>query len=354
MKPKVHSFSEPEKYRRELEIKTDEQKRRKASFWRKSGLIAGIAVVIAFLFFASYVNFTRRPVDSGQTNGQYFEIKEGQSSWQIAQSLQDQKLIRSKLSFFILVKIENRKALQAGFYNLAPSLSTTDIADKIQNGQVDAYSVTIPEGYRVLQIARLLQEKTNINANDFISAALGTEGTLFPDTYVFPRDLEVSKIIEQMRDDYNKRTAKLKPTADQLVLASMVEREAKNDSDRPKVAAVFLNRLNQNMPMQSNPTVRYALDSQTYLTTKTVDFTFWKEITRSDYQNLSSAFNTYEVKGLPPAPICNPGLKSIEAAINPQQNFTALYFFQDSNGQIHFSDTYQQQMDLIKQFGLAG
>jgi UPF0755 protein len=229
-----------------------------------------------------------------------------------------------------------------------------EILEKFENGKVDAYSVTIPEGYRVLQIARILEEKGGVDPNKFIEAAIGKEGTLFPDTYVFPLDLPPAKVVELMKEDYEKRTESLKVTPEQLILASIVEREAKTDEERPKIAAVYKNRADQNMLLQADPTVRYALDTQTYLKSKSLNFEFWQAIARSDYQGLNSPFNTYKQKGYPPAPICNPGIKSIEAAINPEPNFDYLYFFHDKNLQIHFSKTLDEHQKLIKEFGLPG
>ena len=137
-----------------------------------------------------------------------------------------------------------------------------------------------------------------------------------------------------------------------MTLASIVEREAKNDDERAKIAAVYQNRANQNMLLQADPTIRYGLDTQTYLKNKSLDFEFWAPLTRADINNLNSPFNTYKQKGYPPAPICNPGIKSIEAAKNPEPNFDYLFFFHDKNGQIHFSKTYEEHLSNIQKFGV--
>ena len=151
-----------------------------------------------------------------------------------------------------------------------------------------------------------------------------------------------------MRDNFDKKTVKLNPSDDQLILASIVEREAKSDDERAKIAAVYKNRADSNMLLQADPTVRYGLDTQQYLKDKNLDFTMWKGLTRADIQNFSSPFNTYKQKGYPPAPICNPGIKSIEAALYPEPNFDFLYFFHDKDGNIHLSKTYQEHQKPLR------
>lgn len=340
--------SKPEK---DLVIKTDKVSLPSSSF--RFAAIAGIAVLIAVMFLISWVNFAKRPAGDSNSQFQYFEIRKGESTLTIGRELENLGIIRSKFAFYLVSKLDGKK-LQAGHYKISASQPMDEILEKFENGKLDAYSVTIPEGYRVLQIAKVLQEKGGVDPDKFIEAAIGTEGTLFPDTYVFPFDLPPAKIVRQMRENYDKKTESLRVTPEQLILASIVEREAKTDDERPKIAAVYKNRADQNMLLQADPTVRYALDTQTYLKNKSLDFDFWRAITRFDYQNLNSPFNTYKQKGYPPAPICNPGLKSILAAVNPENNFDYLYFFHDKNLQIHFSKTLDEHQKLIKEFGLPG
>lgn len=271
---------------------------------------------------------------------------------EIGSELVEQGIIRSKLAFFIYAKSEF-KPLQAGQYKISSNMPMEEVLNKMQEGDVDAFSITVPEGFRVLQIAKLLQEKEQMDPAKFIAAAVSTEGTLFPDTYVFPKNLEASKIVKMMKDDYEQRTKDLKLNEDQLILASIVEREARTDDERPKIAAVFLNRVAQNMKLQSDPTVSYALDTSQYLTTKLVNFEFWKAPTSAELKSVNSPFNTYIAKGLPPAPICNPGLKSINAVLNPAKDFgDYYYFFHDKSQQVHFSKTYSEQQAAIAQFGV--
>ncbi len=353
---KIVNFYKEKNREKGKDLKISDQKNKPgfALFQNKVFVGIGIAIVITFLFFTAWANFMKRPVSSNIEDYRYFEAKSGQSTYSIGKQLEKERFIRSALSFFLTSKIEERGALQAGSYKLSPSMGTREIVEKMRKGKVDAFSVTIPEGYRVLQIAKLLEEKGQVDATKFVAAASGTEGTLFPDTYVFPYDLEPSKIIKVFKDNLESRTEKLNLDLDQLILASIVEREAKDDSERAKIAAVFKNRADNNMLLQADPTVQYAKDTQTYLKKKSVDFTFWAAITRQDYLDLDSPFNSYKNKGYPPAPICNPGLKSIQAAVSPEPNFDNLYFFHDRNQAIHFSKTYDEQMRAISEFGVSG
>jgi len=221
----------------------------------------------------------------------------------------------------------------------------------MRKGEVDAFSLTIPEGYRTLQIAKILSKQEGIDTAKFIESATGKEGTLFPDTYIFPKSYDPSKIVKQMQDNFENRTKDLDVDDDQLIIASIVEREAIADDERPKIAAVYLNRMNKGMLLQADPTIRYGLDSLEYIRTKSVDFEFWKPITKDDISSLSTGFNTYKQKGLPPAPICNPGLKSIEATLKPAADFSDyFYFFHDKDQKIHFSKTYQEHLESLSKY----
>jgi UPF0755 protein len=334
----------------ELEIKSDQKKlifpKIYVLFYYLAGLIALIVAVTMAI-----INFNLRPLSIEKDEFNYFEIKKGESTKQISNNLRLGNLIRSSTSFYWWTKLSHTN-LQAGHYKISPGMSSKEIMEKFKNGEVDAYSITIPEGYRALQIAKLFKQKTNLDENKFITAAIGTEGTLFPDTYVFPSSSEPEKIIKTMQDNFDKKTADLKLTQDQLILASIVEREAITDDERSKIAAVYMNRVNKGMLLQADPTIRYGLDTQQYLDKKTVEIEFWQPITKADYQNLASPFNTYKSRGLPPAPICNPGIKSIQSAVSVEKDFDYLFFFHDQEQKIHFSRTYGEHLEQIRQYGL--
>jgi len=333
----------------DLKIKDDLEKK---PFLAKTAIYFLSCVVLIAVIFATIINFKLAPASLDKDKSEYFEIKKGESTREISTRLRQQSLIKSDFAFYVYALV-TRSKIQAGYYRLSSGVSSQEIITKFAKGEVDAYSVTIPEGYRALQIAKLFQEKISLDPNKFIAAAIGTEGTLFPDTYVFPSNTEPAKIVKTMQDNFDKKTNELKLTQDQLILASIVEREALSDDERPKIAAVYKNRADKNMLLQADPTVRYALDTQQYTKTKSVDFEFWQGLSRADIQDQSSVFNTYKNRGLPPAPICNPGLKSIGAAINVEANFDYLFFFHDKDKKIHFSKTYDEHLKAIQEFGVS-
>jgi UPF0755 protein len=349
MKPKISHYNKKPQSDKRLSVETEE----KAGFQISNAYyVIGGFLVFVILFSVSYLNYLKKPA-SQEGDYKYFQIERGLSTYTIGKQLKKEKLVRSPIAFYVFAKTSG-KVVQAGYYKVSPKMNLGEIINKFVNGEVDAFSVTIPEGYRVLQIAKLLQQEGKVDANAFVGSAAGTEGTLFPDTYVFPHNLEPAKIVRMMKENFEKRTEHFGLDEEDLILASIVEREALNDQERAKIAAVYKNRIDKNMLLQADPTIRYALDSQEFLAKDSVDFDFWKPITKEDYQNTRSAFNTYLQRGLPPAPICNPGLKSIEATLNPEKDFGYLFFFHDANRNIQFSNTYEEHLQKIQEFGVSG
>lgn len=150
--------------------------------------------------------------------------------------------------------------------------------------------ITFPEGLRREQIATLLEKNGICSASDFLAASHGKEGYLFPDTYRFFPDTSAQKVVQKMMDDFTIRTKGLSPTKDQIILASIVEREAQNDKERAAIAGVYTNRLNISMKLDADPTVQYARDTQNYVPGSS--FTFWEPITLANYADVLSPYNT--------------------------------------------------------------
>jgi UPF0755 protein len=171
---------------------------------------------------------------------------------------------------------------------------------------------------------------------DFIKAAEGQEGYLFPDTYTFPVNTSSQDIIQVMKRNFEGKTRDLKPNLETMVLASIIEREAKYDEDRAEIASVYLNRLRTGMRLEADPTVQYAKGS-------------WESITSTDYHSVFSPYNTYLHAGLPPGPICNPGLASIQAASNPSKT-DYFYFLTTRDGHAVFSKTFEEHKRKIRQY----
>jgi len=351
-KAQINDYKKEQKIEKGLRIRLPNIGRTQKGGVYKILLSLFFVFILAVLIVTAWVNFSKRPLADNVSDFVYFEVAQGEGALKVGAQLEQERLIRSKWAFYLLCRSDS-KSIKAGHYKLSPAMGLGEIVEKLKNASVDAYSITIPEGYRSLQIAKLLNQSQGIDVLDFVESATGKEGTLFPDTYLFARGYEPSKIVHDMQENFEKRIKDLSVDDEDLIIASIVEREAKNDDERRKISAVYNNRIRENMLLQADPTIRYALDSRKFLENGSVDFDFWTPITRNDISSLSSDYNTYKQKGLPPAPICNPGLKSIEASVNPEENFDYYYFFHDQDGEIHFSKTYNEHLKAITQFGVS-
>lgn len=260
-------------------------------------------------------------------------IKQGEGTREISKNLKDAGAIKSSLAFNVYV-YSRHLLLQSGYYKIKSSMSLADIAAMINEGRIEEYVITIPEGWRTTQIEDLLVAKGVTSKGEFMKIAASKEGYLFPDTYRFPLDADAETIFKALTDNFSKKTNGLNVTKKDLIIASIVEREAKNDEERSQIAAVYLNRLKIGMRLEADPTIQYGKGD-------------WGPITKNDYKNFINAYNTYLIDGLPPTPICNPGIKSIEAALNPAEH-DYLFFFHQTNGEAIFSKTYQEHLDNLK------
>ncbi len=286
-------------------------------------------VIIAIITFFVY-QFFSKPKSLIEKD---FVIRNGDSTREIATNLQKEGLIKSSTWFILYAKLK-RKTIQAGVYKLVSQAGIAGVYRLITSGEASEFFVTIPEGWRMTQIDKMLSEKKIINAGELTAVASSDEGYLFPDTYRFLPNSESSEIRQELIDNFNKKTSELKPNRETIILASVVEREAKFDEDRPKIAAVYLNRLGKGMRLEADPTIQYAKGS-------------WDKIKVSDYRSVDSAYNTYLHEGLPPGPICNPGLKSIEAVLYPDKN-DYLYFFHLEDGHAVYSTTIEEHQENLK------
>lgn len=294
-------------------------------------------MAIGFLSFGLGIWFVTglRPLGGGLTR---FTITPGESRLSVATRLQDQKIVRSR-SHFIVASYIGRRSLIAGTFTLGGDWSVSRITATLTSKTKTEQRITIPEGWRREQIAYFLQNK-GVNVTQFLNLTTELEGTLFPDTYFIAAEPNVEDVVAKMTNNYKNKTAGMNLTSAQLIIASIVEREAKNDSDRPLIAGIYLGRMTDRMPLEADPTVQYGRDT-ILLAQGIVPNPFWGPITRSDYQGIVSNYNTYKITGLPPGPIANPGLKSIEAVQHPGQT-VARYFFHTKDGNIVTSRTLEE------------
>ena len=324
-------------------------------------LLAAMTALAWMLYWGS------RPV-SAISSPVRIGIAHGTSAAMIAQVLKERDLIRSVFIFRLTCQLSSASsALKPGVYELNRNMSMPEIIDVMVRGKTLETKVTIPEGYTIRQIADLMDSSQLAECKPFVAIALNQgydfagysfldgdnlEGYLFPDTYLIARGSSSEKIVKKMLDAFQQKVVvQLRPDIEEtirdrfgmnessfaeglhriLTLASLVEREAKIDKDRPLVAAVMWNRLVKNMRLEIDATVTYVPGQSTNNKPK---------VLYSDLEN-DSPYNTYRRAGLPPAPICNPGLKSIEAVLHPAK-VDYLYYVARKDGSHVFSRTLKE------------
>ena len=290
------------------------------------------------------------------------EIPMGSSTSKVSDILKDNGLINSKLLFKYTVKKEGLDGkLKAGEYTLNTGMNVEELVKNISKGgkNTNIVKFTIPEGYELKQIGKKLSENGFIDEKRFVTLTedannfadkydflkelpegSSLEGYLFPSTYDVESGSSEEIIIEKMLDAFNKiykstiedKVAETGLSLNELMaLASIVEREGKVDEERPLIAAVFYNRIEQGKPLESCATVQYALGER-------------KEKLTFDDLKIESEYNTYKHKGLPPGPIASPGLKSIEAVINPA-DVDYLFFVSNGDGTHTFTTNFKDHID---------
>ena len=280
-------------------------------------------------------------------------IASGQSGSSVGRQLKKKGIIRSELLFKIVLKLTSSASdLKAGKFDLRKNMSEFEVINCIKSGRCTHYEkVTFLEGWRSEEIAEELAELGITNAHEFLRIVRQEklEGKLFPSTYLFTANMPARAVVNKMLSQYEQATGPLfktyptKLTENQvLTLASIVEREAVVHDERPKIAAVYLNRFNIGKKLEADPTVQYALGFNLR------ENRYWKKgLTYQDLK-IDSPYNTYRYNGLPPGPICNPGYESIRAVLTPEPNFEALYFVAESGGRHVFSRTFDEHRRHIK------
>lgn len=310
-------------------------------------ILAVIAVIVSGVF---WWNHSLSPVNQQNKTETMFVIRQGSGIKAIAADLKKSGLIRNSLTFTLFVKQSGLdKKIQAGDFRLSPSLSAKQIAIILTQGSEDIW-VTIPEGKRAEEVAVILEDKIATYDDTWLVELKTHEGYLFPDTYLIPRDATLTTVVNTLTDTFALRyksvTNATNLTREQIViLASLIEREARHDEDRPLISSVIHNRLEIGMALQIDATVQYALGFDSN------EQKWWKKnLTYGDLR-INSLYNTYLRTGLPPTPIANPGLKALQAAANPA-NTNYLYYITDKNGINHYATTLDQHNANIRKYGL--
>lgn len=317
----------------------------------KKSLVVIILLVVAVVLGMFWWQRGLLPVDSSNKTPKIFVINKGEGVKEIASHLKEEGLIRDPVVFFLLAtKVKNLdKQIQAGDFRLNPSMGALDVATALTHGTLDIWT-TIPEGLRAEEIANILKEKIPSYNSTWNLELDKNEGYLFPDTYLIPRDADINLISSLMKNNFDTkyaqveglRTTKL-TEAQTIIVASIIEREAVFEEDRPLVASVIMNRLDLGMPLGIDPTVQYAVGYDP------VSKSWWKKDLTVDDLAINSLYNTRKNAGLPPTPISNPGISAIKAALAPA-NSDYLYFFSDKKGHLHFATTIEGHQANIKKY----
>ncbi|MBN1887941.1 MAG: endolytic transglycosylase MltG [Thermoflexales bacterium] len=323
------------------------------------------------VFIAAYLNW--RASDLSLPAGKdgtpvTFAVQSGESVGQVATRLQREGLISDAELFRLYLRYNGLdSSVEAGQFQLNETMTMAEVAAALQRGRRDnEISLTVPEGRRLEEVAQLVAQQSSVNADEFLALALAPqtfssrfsflaelppdatlEGYLFPDTYRFDEDATAHDVIERMLSTLeaklppggrDKLRAQGRTLFEALALASIVEREAVVADEHPVIAGVYYNRLLSGMSLDADPTVQYAMGYQP------AQNTWWnRELTIEDYRAVISPYNTYLNPGLPPGPICSPGMSALSAAIEPAQ--VPYYFFRAScsgDGTHMFSKTLEE------------
>jgi len=307
-------------------------------------LILAVAAIVGFFWWRSVL----LPVDPNNTTSQTFIVKKGENLSSTSIRLQEADLVRSSLAFKILVLSKGMSdKIQAGSFVLNPSLTGQQIAEALTHGTADIW-LTFPEGWRSQEYGqRLTANLTEFDYQDWLVLTKDLEGQLFPDTYLLPKQATAGAVISFLTNNFEKKfsgefqKAKNNDLTENQVLtiASLVEREARHDEDRAVVAGIIIKRLENDWPLQIDASVQYLAGDQN---------DWWPIVTKQEL-NIDSPYNTYKYKGLPPGPICNPGLSSIRAVLYPT---TTDYWFylSDNQGKMHYARTIEGHNDNISRY----
>ena len=317
-------------------------------------IITSFISVVAVLFVVfGYLYTLFLPVQSSVAETVRFVIPKGQAISIIGQRLEEAGLIKNSLVFKAIVKVNRlEQSIQAGSFDIAPSSNTGEIAKLLTSGTQDVW-VTILEGWRTEEIAESLesQELDTFDPVIFAEIAKDSEGMLYPDTYLIPREMSTENIHSMLLNTFERKiiqgladeiSSSHRSFEDVLIMASLVEREARNYEQMRKVAGILWNRIDLGMALQVDATLQY---SSGY---NSAQQTWWAPPTVAQKQ-IDSKFNTYLHPGLPPKPIANPGIDAIKATLLPSES-DDLYYIHAVDGTMYTAATLEQHSANINKY----
>ncbi|MCM3122517.1 endolytic transglycosylase MltG [Mesobacillus sp. AQ2] len=365
------NIQDPKKDKKNLITEKLIEQQKEAKIVRK---IVFITAIVAILLIGAiggggyyYIKEAMKPVEENSKKTIDVTIPIGSSTTGIGQILEDKGVIRDARVFKYYVKFKNEAGFMAGDYKMKPSMTLPEIITSLKTGKVMqdvVMKITIPEGKQLKQIAGIIAEKTQqdeaevfkqLNDKEFIKKMMEKypdvltdeilkenvkyplEGYLFPATYPFYSEkptieeivtVMLTKTKEVLGEFRGQMEEQEMSTHELMTMASLIEEEATEKADRDKIASVFYNRLEDGMMLQTDPTVLYAHGEHK-------ERVYFKDL------EIDDPYNTYKIQGLPPGPIANPGIMSIEAALAPADT-DDMYFIATSTGEVLFSKTLDE------------
>ncbi|WP_233192853.1 endolytic transglycosylase MltG [Sporosarcina sp. P29] len=356
-------------FERMLEQKEEVRTVRKIVLWIVAVVLV-VGIVGGFSVY-TYIKSALEPVDPDSEKIVEVEIPIGSGLDMISEKLEESGIIKNARIFKYYAKVNNEADFQAGTYGLTQSMTPDELIKSLKTGVVyrtPAFTLTIPEGLTIDQIAERTSKKTTITKEQFMeyvtneqviqeymekypevitkeilneNIRYALEGYLFPATYPFFEEKPtVKEVVDTMVDAtvqnvipykaYWAEEGKNRSVHKMLTFASLLEKEATGQTDRETIASVFNNRIEQGMPLQTDPTVLYALGEH-------------KARVMNEDLKVDNIYNTYKNKGLPPGPIANAGTASLQATVEPSKT-GYLFFLADKNGKNYFAKTYEEHL----------
>jgi UPF0755 protein len=306
--------------------------------------------------FLILFNFFRGPAKSAEKKR--FVIPLETSEEKIVDSLKEKGFLKSKKIFNLILTFKGwRGKIQPGGYLIAGKMNAYELAQALVAGPYQKWAL-IPPGKRKEQVAVILQKALGWPdgmAQSFLLVA--EEGYLFPDTYLINVDADPQEVVGKLRVNFNEKfDAQLQKdllaqnvrndTA--IKVASLIERESGGEEDKPIIAGIIWNRLNKGMKLEIDATVQYAITTENLKTNPNIE-NFWSFLPGGLVRKINSPYNTYLRNGLPPGPICSPGLSAIKAAVYPAKT-EAFYYLHSPDKQIHTAKTYKEHLENIKKY----
>ncbi len=356
-----------------------QEKKSEVKIVRKIVAIVAIVFVLVIgivgLFGYNYVKGALKPLDPDATKAIVVEVPIGSSLSSISTLLEKKGVIKDARVFKYYAKFKNESQFQAGNYDLTQAMTFDELIESLKTGKVyrkPVFTMTIPEGLTIEQIGKVIEKKTPYTQKEFMDLVTSDafvqqmmanypelvtdavladnirydlEGYLYPATYSYYEEKpSLEAIVEEMIGamnnvvkNYSDVLVEKQMSVHQLLtFASLLEEEATAQTDRETIASVFYNRIDEGMPLQTDPTVLYALGDHK-------DRVLYEDL------EVDNAYNTYKNKGLPPGPIAGAGKTSIEATLNPSQT-DYFYFLADKEGVNHFSKTYDEHLQKVEKY----